>query len=176
MNLGMNNMCSYSSRCYNCPQKYGCNKYIITLLENSANGQDSRILNSQLSVNNNINTTLDNLKNELQEIRNQLNILRNISAINIDQINNETKEIEKETITEVMENSVLENKAIKNNSMIEMEPIILENGSVQNGEEIIDKLSMTNQDNEMALYNNKEQTILRQKRTIFGKKWVEEKT
>lgn len=176
MNLGMNNMCSYSSRCYGCPQKYGCNKYIITLLENSANGQDTRILNSQLSVNNNINTTLDNLKNELQEIRNQLNTLRDISTINIDQMNNEMKEIENETISEVMENEVLENKAIKNNSMMEIEPIILENESVQNGEEIIDKLSMTNQDNEIALYNNKEQTILRQKRTVFGKKWVEEKT
>lgn len=163
MNLGMNNMCSYSSRCYSCPQKYGCNKYIITLLENSTNGQNTRILNSQLSINNDITTTLDNLKNELQEIRNQLNTLKIVSTINIDQtskMNNETKEIEKE---------------IENDMMV-VEPIILENGSVQNGEEIIDELSMTNQDNGIALYNNEEQTVLRQKRTIFGKKWVEEKT
>ena len=45
-------------------------------------------------------------------------------------VNNETEEIENETISEVMENKVLENKAIKNNSMMEIEPIILENGSV----------------------------------------------
>lgn len=183
MNFGGPLLYSREAKCSTCPQKYGCVKYLDMLERKQTKevAENNQVLNAPVvrkAVEPEVSETRAESSDILssitgafekinQDLVNQNNFLRDTLASMEEEISKLRSEVAEVRATPEINNSEDKEPDDSTNDVELVSFTPTEDGTTED---------LTNIEKALELYKKNNQTILREKRTIFGtKKWVEEK-